>query len=91
MDYLIDCGQENVLNSLETLDGEYSIRSSFIAVRQFLTEIRSFDQEYPGGVREYIRKCRDLLDKSSKGVNPFDGWTPSVLFLVSFHIGSAND
>ena len=79
MDYLVECGQENVLKTLETTDGLRLISNSFLAIRQFLTEIRSFDQEYPGGVREYIRKCRDLLNKSSKGVNPFDGWTPSVL------------
>lgn len=78
MDYLVECGQENVLKTLETTDGLRLISNSFLAIRQFLTEIRSFDQEYPGGVREYIRKCRDLLNKSSKGVNPFDGWTPSV-------------
>lgn len=41
-------------------------------------KIRSFDELYPGGLQKYVDKCRDLLSKSSKGVNPFDGWTPSV-------------
>ena len=89
VDYLVECGQENVLKTLETTDGLRLISNSFLAIRQFLTEIRSFDQEYPGGVWEYIRKCRDLLNKSSKGANPFDGWTPSVHIEFPCYIGSS--
>ena len=46
---------------------------------EFIHEIRAFDTTYPGGLETYLAKCRDLLKKSSEGVNPFDGWTPSVL------------
>ena len=40
--------------------------------------MRAFDEVYPGGVLSYVNKCRDLLGKSSRGQNPYDGWTPSV-------------
>lgn len=55
--------------------------------------MRAFDEVYPGGVLSYVHKCRDLLGKSSRGQNPYDGWTPSVyLFsLYSSVIGSSYD
>ena len=49
---------------------------------EFIHEIRAFDSSYPGGLEVYLSKCRDLLKKSSEGVNPFDGRTPSVLLFL---------
>lgn len=62
----------------------YNIACYFIALRAFLKDISAFDKVYPGGLKFYVEKCRDLLTKSSQGANPFSGWTPSVSFGICF-------
>ena len=82
IDYLIECGQDKVLLNLTTIESIVSIQLyNSIGVKEFLKETHSFDSIYPGGLKTYVAKCRDLLTKSSQGVNPFHGWIPSVVVL----------
>jgi len=43
---------------------------------------------YPGGLRSYIEKAKKLLKDSKDGVNPLDGWAPSVPQGESFELGT---
>ena len=86
IDYLVECGQNRVLLNLSTIDSTvYAYFADYLGVIEFLKEIHSFDSIYPGGVKHYVAKCRNLLTKSSQGVNPFHGWIPSVLDIFSFY------
>lgn len=33
---------------------------------------------YPGGIRAYLKKARELLGDAASGANPFSGYTPKV-------------
>mmetsp|Transcript_41249 Transcript_41249/g.124724 ORF Transcript_41249/g.124724 Transcript_41249/m.124724 type:complete len:822 (-) Transcript_41249:445-2910(-) len=49
------------------------------AKRAFMARLETVDNTYPtGGLMGYISNARDLLDKSRRGVNPLEGWKPSV-------------
>lgn len=36
------------------------------------------NSEYPGGLKQYVQNAKTLLDNSTKGINPYDGFTPSI-------------
>jgi hypothetical protein len=58
--------------------------------RQFAAQLLSLDQEYTnGGLEGYITKARKLLAGSQKGVNPLEGWTPSVPKGQLFDLGTS--
>jgi len=42
----------------------------------FFDKLLSIDAVYPGGLVEYIRRSRELLDKAKNGENPYAGFTP---------------
>ena len=46
--------------------------------QRFFAQVNQLESSYPGGVAAYIRNARKLLADSKAGVNPLDGWTPSV-------------
>ena len=45
---------------------------------QLIAQLRGFDKSYPGGVINYIRRARKLLQDSAADVNPFEGFQPSI-------------
>ena len=46
--------------------------------KAFLDSVIFFDQNYPGGIKQYIQNGIKLLEDSKQGVNPFEGFTPEV-------------
>uniref|UniRef100_A0A7S2Y4M2 UTP-monosaccharide-1-phosphate uridylyltransferase n=1 Tax=Fibrocapsa japonica TaxID=94617 RepID=A0A7S2Y4M2_9STRA len=46
--------------------------------KEFLSQLLDLNSKYPGGLEAYIKKARSLLANSALGVNPFEGYTPSV-------------
>lgn len=53
------------------------------------TQLVSLDKAYPlNGLVGYIENARDLLAKSKAGVNPLEGWTPSIPTGQAFTIGT---
>lgn len=46
--------------------------------QDFLNQLERLDSSYPGGLRAYIDRARELLRQSQRGDNPYEGWTPSV-------------
>ena len=57
--------------------------------RQFASQLENLDNAYPdGGLEGYIKNARQLLDQSRKGVNPLEGWEPSVPEGERFELGT---
>jgi len=46
--------------------------------RALLDALARCNEQYPGGLRSYVTKARELLASSARGDNPFEGWRPSV-------------
>lgn len=59
-------------------------------VRQALArQLESLDAAYAdGGLAGYIANAKKLLEDSRKGVNPLDGWEPSVPEGKLFELGT---
>jgi len=55
---------------------------------QFVSQLESMDKAYPNGLTGYIKNAKILLEKSKMGVNPLDGWKPSVPTGEAFEIGT---
>jgi len=47
-------------------------------LRVLCSQLMKLNGCYPGGLRFYIQKARKLLKDSKEGVNPLDGWFPSI-------------
>ncbi|KAG2447470.1 hypothetical protein HYH02_007398 [Chlamydomonas schloesseri] len=46
--------------------------------RRLLAQLAVLDASYHGGLAAYVRNARQLLADSKEGVNPFEGYVPSV-------------
>ena len=55
----------------------------------FMSKLELVDTAYPdGGLIGYLNNAVDLLEKSRRGENPLEGWTPSVPQGEAFTVGS---
>ena len=55
----------------------------------FMSKLELVDTSYPdGGLIGYLNNAVDLLERSRRGVNPLEGWTPSVPQGEAFTVGS---
>lgn len=58
---------------------------------QMMEQLEALDQSYPdGGLKGYVRNARVLLEKSRQGINPLEGWTPSIPRGDTFHLGTTH-
>ncbi|MCQ2821335.1 MAG: UTP--glucose-1-phosphate uridylyltransferase, partial [archaeon] len=55
---------------------------------EFEAQINLFEKTYPGGLREYIKRAKELLDNSLKGKSPYEGYKPSVPEGVNITLGN---
>ena len=58
-------------------------------IRQMADQLLQLDKAYPGGLRAYILNAKKLLKGSKEGVNPLDGWKPSIPQGESFELGTS--
>ena len=72
IDVLLGCGQDHLFEHWPA-PGEKDDDK-----KRFLAQARVCDAGYPGGISAYVANAKKLLGDSKEGVNPFDGWTPSV-------------
>jgi UDP-sugar pyrophosphorylase len=57
--------------------------------RHLASQLEEIDQEYQaGGLEGYITNARRLLKASKEGVNPLDGWSPSIPKGETFELGT---
>ena len=52
-----------------------------VEITNFLSDIKAIATTYPGGVVEYIRKAKKLIQDAAQGVNPFEGYEAKVPFV----------
>jgi len=58
---------------------ECSTEADGVGKKAMMEQLESLDNAYPdGGMEGYIRNAKELLMKSKQGLNPLEGWTPSV-------------
>ena len=46
--------------------------------QKMLEQVSSLEHTYPGGIREYCKRAKQLLKAASENANPYEGYTPSV-------------
>jgi UDP-sugar pyrophosphorylase len=56
--------------------------------RLMVEQLEALDEAYPTGIAGYIANARTLLQQSRKGINPLEGWKPSVPSGMIFEIGT---
>lgn len=56
--------------------------------RRMIAQAADINAKYPGGIMRYVVNGRKLLADSSAGVNPFQGFTPSVPVGETLHFNS---
>jgi UDP-sugar pyrophosphorylase len=57
-------------------------------LRALAAQLVKLNKGYPEGLKGYIGKARTLLEDSKNGVNPLDGWKPSVPEGEKFELGT---
>jgi len=55
---------------------------------RFTAQVKALDASYPGGIKAYIANAKQLLADSKAGLNPLEGWTPSVPDGATLGVGS---
>jgi len=50
-------------------------------------QIDHLEKIYPGGIREYIKRAKILLENSKKNVNPYSSFTPSIPEGIDITVG----
>ena len=56
--------------------------------RRFVEQLEKLNEAYPTGLIGYIKNARTLLDSSRRGLNPLQGWSPSVPKGMSLELGT---
>jgi UDP-sugar pyrophosphorylase len=70
-DLLIGLGQEHLFTRWAADDAQ-ELRNAFF------TQIQKLNENYPGGLRQYVENARCALAASRDAVNPLAGYTPSA-------------
>ena len=55
--------------------------------KQFLTHFNYIESTCPGGVKDYIKRAKVLLENSKNNVNPFGDFTPSIPTGFNINVG----
>jgi len=57
--------------------------------KMLMEQFERMDKSYPnGGLAAYIQNAKVLLEQSRKGVNPLEGWKPSIPDGETFELGT---
>ena len=75
-------GQAHVFAAWNTASDDAKLAS--------ISQLERMDKAYPsGGLAGYISNAKELLENSRKGVNPLEGWKPSVPQGENVSIGTS--
>lgn len=58
--------------------------------RRLISQLKHLDKSYVGGLPQYIRNARKLLNESHKGINPFENCVPHVPEGENLDFGSSD-
>ena len=57
--------------------------------KEFLAHFNYIEQTCPGGVKDYIKRAKVLLENSKNNVNPFGDYTPSIPTGFNINVGDS--
>ena len=80
--FLNELNQDHILKKFETASKEEK--------EEFEKQINHLEKIYPGGIREYIKRAKVLLDNSKNNINPYNDYTPSVPVGFNVKVGDEN-
>lgn len=83
VELLLEIGQEHLFNHWSAVGQDTAAKKKLIA------QAARLDTQYPGGLKAYVNNAKKLLEESRLGVNPYDGYTPSVPSGERLQVGSA--
>lgn len=86
-------GQEHLFEGWSTTitEEEEDAEMTTKKKKEMMEQLEALDQSYPdGGLKGYLTNARVLLEKSRRGINPLDGWTPSIPQGQTFHLGTSH-
>jgi UDP-sugar pyrophosphorylase len=63
-------------------------QASLESRKTLASQLEALDESYSTGILGYTKRARVLLEDSRNGVNPLDGWTPSVPKGEAFELGT---
>ena len=69
---LLEAGQQHLFRgwSRDTAEDAEAAR--------LLDQVVALDKQYPGGIKTYAERSRALLTASASGLNPFEGFAPTI-------------
>lgn len=88
--------EKKVLSLLEELDQgqviqEYKSEKRTEEERKdFIKQINNLEKIYPGGLKEYVKRARILLNNSKNNINPYAKYKPSVPEGTKVNVGDEN-
>jgi UDP-sugar pyrophosphorylase len=77
-----DCGQSHLLDAHRKTNDQAKLQA-------LAAQLLKLNSAYPGGLKGYIQKAKKLLQDSKDGINPLDGWKPSVPQGEKFEVGTS--
>jgi UDP-sugar pyrophosphorylase len=78
--YLKDLNQNHILDLLPNYSDE--------EIEELKKQIDHLEKIYPGGIKEYIKRSKILLENSKNNVNPYSSFTPSVPEGIQMTVGN---
>ena len=83
--------ESTMLSLLKELDQQEILtryeKSTQEEKKQFLTHFNYIESTCPGGVKDYIKRAKVLLENSKNNVNPFGDFTPSIPTGFNINVG----
>jgi UDP-sugar pyrophosphorylase len=77
-----------ILNQTHLFDSWADPNTTDEMKKQLVSQLDDLNSSYPGSLAAYISNARKLLEDSKKGVNPLEGWKPTVPTGQAFEIGT---
>ena len=85
--------EQTMLSLLKELDQQEILsryeKASQEEKDQFLKHFNYIDETCPGGVKDYIKRAKVLLENSKNNVNPFGEYTPSIPTGFNINVGDS--
>ena len=63
-------------------------KSSEQEQKDFISQFNQLEKTCPGGIRDYLKRAKILLEDSKNNVNPFQDYTPEVPLGFNIKVGS---
>lgn len=87
---LCEVGQTHLFENWLSSSGDDDSSDDNAKKQQIIKQLESLNESYTdGGLIGYIKNARKLLKNSKDGVNPLEGWKPSIPQGEMFELGTS--